>query len=85
MEAIYYGQMQLIIKQRLENEKKNKTVNRSSRASPVLVSSVSRTSISSNSSGEEERKPLISKNRVTTYNSIFEEPRTSADADLNLI
>ena len=75
MEAYYYGQIQLIAKKRREereNQLNTRCVNTGSRTNSgsSLVSSVSRSSLSSNSSTN-ERTPLI-KNLTTVYNGAFD-------------
>ena len=73
MEAYYYGQMQLM-RMKKEHEEKmkslNKTVN-SDTSSNYLVSSVSRSSIESAETSDDERKPLLEATKVTTYNRVF--------------
>lgn len=78
MEAIYYGQVQLIRQQRQAEVLKTKRINGGNNKclrdnSGLLVSSVSRSSLSSNSS-DEERRPITSKNLHVVYNSIYDGP-----------
>jgi hypothetical protein len=78
MEAIYYGQVQLIRQQRQQEALKTKLINGVNHKclrdnNGLLVSSVSRSSLSSNSSNE-ERQPISPKNSVTVYNSIYDGP-----------
>ena len=78
MEAIYYGHIQLIKKRRQEEELKTKRTNCVNNKclrdnNVLLVSSVSRSSLFSNSSNE-ERQPISPKNSVTVYNSIYDGP-----------
>lgn len=75
MEAYYYGQLQLIAKKRREerdNLQNSRCVNTESRthSGSSLVSSVSRSSLSSDSSAN-ERTPLT-KNLTTVYNGAFD-------------
>jgi hypothetical protein len=78
MEAIYYGQVQLIRQQRQAEALKTKRINGGNSKclrdnSGLLVSSVSRSSLSSNSS-DEERRQITSKNLHVVYNSIYDGP-----------
>ena len=75
MEAYYYGQIQLIAKKRREESKNqensgcvNNTIRTDSGSS--LVSSVSRSSLNSNSSTSE--KTPLNKNYSTFYNGAYD-------------
>ena len=75
MEAYYYGQIQLIAKKRREerkNQQNSGCVNTEIRthSGSSLVSSVSRSSLNSNSSTSE--KTPINKNYSTFYNGAYD-------------